>query len=76
MAADGVTLDLGAHVLDGTNAPGGEGVAVDGHRQVRIVNGTVRDFRFNGVALRNSPRGAVQGVTVRQIGAGGAEGED
>ena len=76
VAADGVTLDLGGHLLDGTNAAGSEGVAVDGHRQVRIVNGSVRDFRFNGVALRNSPRSAVQGVTVRQIGAGGEEGED
>ena len=71
-----MTLDLGGHLLDGTNAAGSEGVAVDGDRQVRIVNGSVRDFRFNGVALRNSPRSAVQGVTVRQIGAGGEEGED
>jgi parallel beta-helix repeat protein len=76
VVADGVTLDLGGHLVDGTNAPGGEGVAVDGHSAVRIQNGTIRGFRLNGIGLRDAPRSAVQGVTIRQIGAGGAEGED
>jgi nitrous oxidase accessory protein NosD len=76
VTADDVTLDLGGHLVDGTNAPGSEGIAVDGHSDVRIVNGTVRDFRFNGVALRNSKRGVVEGLTIRQIGEGGQDGED
>src|SRR3954454_6056172 len=76
IGADGVTLDLGGHVVDGTNAPGGEGIAVDGHPHATIVHGTVRDFRLNGIALRDAPGSAVRDVTVRRIGAGGQEGED
>jgi hypothetical protein len=76
IGADGVTLDLGGHVVDGTNAPGGDGIAVDGHAGVRIAHGTVRDFRVNGVALRDAPGSAVRGLTITRIGAGGVEGED
>ena len=35
IGADGVTLDLGGHLVDGTNAPGSEGIAVDGRRGSR-----------------------------------------
>ncbi len=63
-------------LVDGTNAPGSEGIAVDGHSDVRIVSGTIRDFRFNGVALRNSKGSVVAGLAIRQIGEGGQEGED
>lgn len=76
VTADDVTLDLGGHLVDGTNAPGSEGIAVDGHSDVRIVSGTIRDFRFNGVALRNSKGSVVEGLAIRQIGEGGQEGED
>lgn len=76
IGADGVDLDLRGHVVDGVNAPGSEGIAVDGHEHVTIVNGTVRDFRVNGIAFRDSAQGRVRCLTIRRIGAGGAEGED
>ena len=76
IGADGVTLDLGGHVVDGINAPGSEGIAVDGHSRVTVANGTVREFRVNGVAFRDAARGRVRELVVRQIGAGGVEGED
>jgi parallel beta-helix repeat protein len=76
IGADGVDLDLGGHVVDGVNAPGSEGIAVDGHKHVTIVNGTVRDFRVNGVAFTDSAQGRVCNLTIRRIGAGGVEGED
>src|SRR4051794_34357235 len=57
IGADGVTLNLGGHTIDGTNAAGSEGIAVDGHPRVTVSNGRVRQFRVNGVALRKSPRG-------------------
>ena len=76
IGADGVTLDLAGHLVDGTNAPGSEGIAVDGHAGVEIQDGTVREFRFNGIALRNARHAEVERVSVRQIGAGGLEGED
>ncbi len=76
IGADGVDLDLGGHVVDGVNAPGSEGIAVDGHARVTIAHGTVRDFRVNGVAFRDAPQGRVRDLTIRRIGAGGVEGED
>jgi parallel beta-helix repeat protein len=75
IGADGVTLNLGGHTIDGTNADGSEGVAVDGHSRVTIRNGRVRQFRVNGVALRKSPRGRVADLVVQAIGAGGKENE-
>ncbi len=76
VVADGVTLDLGGHLVDGVNAPGSEGVAVDGHAGTRIRNGVVREFRVNGVGLRDAPGSRVRGLTITQIGDGGVEGED
>jgi hypothetical protein len=49
VGAPGITIDLGGHVIDGT----GIGAGVDdeaGHDDVRITNGTVREFVF-GVNL-------------------------
>ena len=76
IGADHVTLDLGGHLVDGINAAGSDGIAVDGHDGVTVAHGTVRQFRVNGVAFRDSGRGRVKDVAVRQIGAGGVEGED
>jgi parallel beta-helix repeat protein len=76
IGADGVDLDLGGHVVDGVNAPGSEGIAVDGHAHVSVAHGTLRDFRLNGVAFRDAPQGRVRDLTIRRIGAGGVEGED
>jgi parallel beta-helix repeat protein len=75
IGADGVTLKLGGHTIDGRNADGSEGIAVDGHARVTIRNGRVRQFRVNGVALRKSPHGRVADLVVRAIGAGGKENE-
>jgi parallel beta-helix repeat protein len=75
IGADGVTLDLGGHTVDGTNAAGGEGIVVDGHPRVTIRNGRVRQFRVNGVAARKSPRVRITHLDVEAIGAGGKENE-
>jgi parallel beta-helix repeat protein len=75
VGADDITLDLGGHVIDGVNAPGSEGVAVDGHSGVRITNGAVRDFFLNGVGLRDAPRSVVANLRISQIGAGGVDGD-
>ncbi len=76
VGADGVHLDLGGHLVDGVNAPGSDGIVVDGHHRVTIENGAVRDFRVNGVAFRDSAQGRARNLTIRRIGAGGVEGED
>jgi large repetitive protein len=73
IGADNITVDLAGHTISGVNAHGSEGISNDGHRGVRIQNGTIQDFFLNGVGLRNAPRSAVFNVTIRKIGAGGGE---
>jgi nitrous oxidase accessory protein NosD len=48
VGADGVTLDLGGHVLKGSHS--GRGISVHHHRGVTIKNGTVDDFEI-GIEL-------------------------
>jgi parallel beta-helix repeat protein len=71
VAADGVTIDLGGHVIDGA----GRGVGVlngywgDGHRDVTIRNGTVRGFK---VGVRSGARGTrLSRITVTRNASGG-----
>jgi parallel beta-helix repeat protein len=75
VGAGGITVDLNGHTISGTNAAKSEGVAVDGHANVRVANGTVRGFRLNGIALRHASRSSVGNLTIREIGAGTKEGE-
>ena len=75
IGADGITVDLAGHTISGTNAAGSEGIASDGHSNVRIVGGRITDFRVNGVGIRGGSGNVVRGVTVRRIGDGGVEGE-
>jgi parallel beta-helix repeat protein len=76
IGADGITVDLGGHTISGTNADGSEGIASDGHANVRIVGGgRITDFRINAIGIRGGSGNRVRGVTVRRIGAGGVEGQ-
>ena len=75
IGADNITVDLAGHSISGVNAAGSEGIADDGHRGVRIQNGTITNFFLNGVGLRGAPRSVVRNVTIRKIGAGGVENE-
>lgn len=71
VAADGVTIDLGGHVVDGTGRGTGvfNGQWGEGHRDVVIRNGTVRGFK---VGVRSGARGTrVTGLTVKRNAAGG-----
>jgi large repetitive protein len=77
VGADNVTIDLNGHTIDGTNSrkPGTAAIETKGQRaNVTIVNGTVSDFYFDGVAL--SGRGdVVRKLTVRNIGVGCRQGD-
>jgi large repetitive protein len=75
IGADGITVNLAGHVISGTNAPGSEGIADDGHAGVRILGGSITDFRLNGVGIRGAHGSVVRGLTIRRIGAGGSEGD-
>jgi parallel beta-helix repeat protein len=77
VGADNIRIDLNGHTIDGTNArkPGIAAIESKGLRaKITIVNGTVTDFYFNGVAL--SGRGnVIRKVTVRNVGAGCRQGD-
>jgi parallel beta-helix repeat protein len=73
IGAGHITVDLAGHSITGVNTRGSEGIADDGHAGVRIQNGTIARFFLNGVGLRNASHSAVANLTIRGIGAGGAE---
>jgi nitrous oxidase accessory protein NosD len=70
-----ITVDLAGHTISGRNAPGSEGIADDGHRDVVIKAGVIRGFFRNGVGLRKAPYSIVRDLSIRGIGAGGTEGQ-
>jgi parallel beta-helix repeat protein len=70
VGADGITIDLNGHTLDGTGAAGSEGIADDGHQNLRVANGAIQQFRVDGVGLRGAPGSVVANMTVREIGVG------
>jgi parallel beta-helix repeat protein len=63
--ADGVTLDLNGHTIFGLGGAvvlhQATAVVVDGHSDVTVRNGTVRDF-FHGVQVINGSRNVVTGI--------------
>jgi large repetitive protein len=75
IGADNITVDLAGHSISGVNAAGSEGIANDGHPGVLIKNGTIENFFLNGVGLRGAPRSVVSDLTIREIGAGGVDGD-
>lgn len=70
-----ITIDLHGHVIDGVNATGSVGVNDNGHGDVIVKNGTVRDFFAYGVAFQSAPHSAAQNLAINHIGAGGVEGD-
>ena len=71
VAADGITIDLGGHVVDGIGRGAGisNGQWGDGRRDVTIRNGTVRSFK---VGVRSGQRGTrISRLRVTRNAAGG-----
>lgn len=57
ISADNVTLDLNGFVLIGPGTgSGGSGIYVNGHNNITIMNGTVRDFRSSGIYFLSSSK--------------------
>jgi parallel beta-helix repeat protein len=79
IGADDITLDLNGHTIDGDDAlvdicPQGEfcdlGVANDGHKGVRVTNGTVQEFA-SGVLLFSARRNGLSHLsTVENVFSG------
>lgn len=71
VAADGITVDLGGHILDGAFADDSVGVRNDGFDGVTITNGTVQQFE-RGVHLTNGANsGRIRQLTARSNGSDG-----
>ena len=73
VGAAGITINLNGHTLGGTNAPKSVGIENDRYANVRISNGTIKDFHLNGIAIHNARRNSIAKVRVTGIGAGGKE---
>ena len=73
VGAAGITIDLNGHTLGGTNAPKSVGIENNKYANVRITNGTVKDFHLNGIAIHNARGNTIAKVRVTGIGAGGKE---
>jgi parallel beta-helix repeat protein len=72
IGADGITLDLTGHTLDGVTAPGSAGVRLAGHHGVTVVRGTVQEFG-NGVLLDAADGSVLRRITVLRSGARGIQ---
>jgi parallel beta-helix repeat protein len=71
IAADGVTVDLGGHTIDGTGRGTGivNGYAADGRRDLIVKNGAVRGFK---VGVRSGGRGTqLRRLTIAKNATGG-----
>jgi large repetitive protein len=73
IGADGITLDLNGHRVDGDGSGDDVGIDIEGHKAVTIANGTVREFTegvfvagASGIAIRRltSTDQAHGGITV------------
>jgi parallel beta-helix repeat protein len=79
IGADGITLDLNGHIIDGDDllvdqCPPDEfcdvGVANDGHNGVRITNGTVREFGVGAFLFAVRRNVVTEVVTVEHVFSG------
>jgi hypothetical protein len=70
ITADDVTIDLNGFSLLGPGTGTGSGVAVSGaHRNINIVNGTIRGFGAHGISAAAATSMTVERVTVANNGA-------
>lgn len=75
VGADGITLDLNGHTVDGDGAGDDVGIDVTGHRAVTIAHGTVREFT-EGVLVSGAGGVALRGLTSTDALHGGITVED
>jgi parallel beta-helix repeat protein len=70
VGADGITLDLAGHTIDGDGIGDDAGIDVERHRSVTVVGGTVRQFT-EGVLVLGGRSVTVRGVSSVEHGHGG-----
>jgi hypothetical protein len=72
VGADGITLDLAGHTVDGSGSPDSAGVRLAGHRGVTIENGTLQEFN-NGLLLDAATANRIRRITVHDSVARGVQ---
>lgn len=77
VAANGITIDLAGHTIDGTNArrPGTGGIMNTRHKNVTVENGTITDFYFTAAGVQGAGGNVLRKLTIRNIGAGCKRGD-
>jgi parallel beta-helix repeat protein len=73
IGADNIIVDLDGHTIDGTNNK--SGIDNEKHANVKIVDGTITDFRAAGINLFGARGNVLRKLTVRRIGAGCRKGD-
>jgi parallel beta-helix repeat protein len=71
IGADGITLDLGGHTIDGNSSGTGHGVLSDGFDNVKIQDGTLRDFSHGLMITGHADGNRVANVRAYHNFAGG-----
>jgi parallel beta-helix repeat protein len=66
IGAEGVSLDLNGHLIDGDGVADFEGIQSIGHDNVAVFNGRVRDF-VEGIAVVDTDGATVRDLTVSRM---------
>ena len=61
IGADNVAVDLNGHTLSAADGSSATGILADGHRRIRVFNGTVTGFS-SGIFLRGASESRIAGV--------------
>jgi parallel beta-helix repeat protein len=71
VGAGGVTIDLNGHTIEGTGL--GSGIRVDGHDDVTIRNGTIRNFDHGVLLQPGTQRNTVTGISLETTELAGVQ---
>lgn len=65
IGADGITLDLNGHTVDGDGVADVEGINNDGHDHVTVMDGAITDF-VEGVVVLDARDNRLRGLSTRR----------
>lgn len=77
ITANDVTIDLGGHALNGVRGSGstGTGIAIANNVSgITVRNGTIRNWRVNGISALQSDRNTFENLHIDNVGANGIAG--
>jgi parallel beta-helix repeat protein len=75
VVANGITIDLAGHTVDGTGAMKSHGIVNNRHKNVTVENGTITDFYFSAAGVQGAGGNVFRRLTIRNIGVGCKRGD-